>query len=507
MTSGTLLRPADPSAPARHRQDTSREPRRLLRPGWPLAALLMFFPVWWAMGLMELIFPVLAVPMARELMRRRPIKLPPRFGLWALFLIWVAVGIVMLELDPVGTLPGTAVGRLIGYSVKLIEFASMTVILLYLGNLTERELPRLRVVRMLGIFFLVAVGGGLLGTVLPSFEFSSPLELVLPQGIRSNLYVQSLVHPAAAQVQDVLGYDAPRPKAPFDYTNSWGNNTVVLGIWFAVGWWAYGGKRRRVGVAVLACLAAVPIIYSLNRGVWIGIVIAVGYAAVRLALRGKPIVLFGATGLVVLAVGIVLVSPLNQVINDRLENPRSNDIRASLNEQAVRVAGTSPVLGYGSTRTAVGSPQSIAVGRTSSCQRCGNAAIGSTGQLWQLLISNGYIGTGLYLGYFLAVLWRYRRDSTAIGIAGSLVIVLTLFFALFYNVLASPLALVMISIGLLWRNEQARNEEAARTAELRSEEARAEPPRAEPARAGLRRADPAHAGGGRSRGAFPVGSA
>ena len=33
---------------------------------------------------------------------------------------------------------------------------------------------------------------------------------------------------------------------------------------------------------------------------------------------------------------------------------------------------------------------------------------------------------------------------------------LTLFFSLFYNVLASPLALTMISIGLLWRNEQAR---------------------------------------------------
>jgi len=416
----------------------------------------VLFPLWWAMGLMELIFPVLAVPMARELMRRRPIRLPPGFLLWALFLLWVLLGAFLLGVTPAGTLPGTATGRLIGYSVKLIEFISMTVILLYIGNLREQELSRLRMIRMLGIFFVVAVAGGWLGTLFPFFQFSSPLELLLPGGMRSNLYVQSLVHPAAAQVQDVLGYSAPRPKAPFDYTNSWGNNVVVLGIWFVVGWAVHGGTLRRIAAGVLVCLAAVPVVYSLNRGVWMGLGLAVAYVALRMALRGKPIVLLGALALAVVAVSVVLLSPLNQVIESRLANPRSNDIRASLNEQAVKVALTSPVLGYGGTRTALGSPQSIAVGRTSSCLRCGNAVIGSTGQLWQSLISYGYVGTGLYFSFFLFALWHYRHDGSAIGIAASAVIVLSLFFSLFYNVLASPLALTMISIGLLWRNEQAR---------------------------------------------------
>lgn len=447
--------PAVPVEPARGAPPAAPG-RRLFGPGWPLAALIVLFPLWWAMGLMELIFPLLAIPMGRELMRRRPIKLPPGFLLWVLFLIWVLLGAFLLGVTPAGTLAGTASGRLIGYSVKLVEFGSMTVILLYLGNLRESELPRLRTIRMLGIFFLVAVAGGWLGTLLPYFQFSSPLELLLPGGMRSNLYVQSLVHPAAAQIQDVLGYSAPRPKAPFDYTNSWGNNVVVLGIWFVAGWVAHGGTARRIAAAVLVCLAAVPVVYSLNRGVWMGLGLAVAYVAVRMALRGRPIVLVGAVGVAVLAVGVVLVSPLHQVIESRLENPRSNDIRASLNEQAVKVALTSPVLGYGSTRTALGSPQSIAVGRSSSCLRCGNAVIGSTGQLWQSLISYGYVGTGLYFGFFVFALWHYRRDGTAIGIAGSVVILLTLFFSLFYNVLASPLALTMISIGLLWRNEQAR---------------------------------------------------
>jgi hypothetical protein len=427
-----------------------------------LSALIVFFPVWWALGLMELIFPLLAIPMAIHLARRRPIRLPPGFALWALFLVWVLVGAVMLGVDPPSTMQAPASTRLIAYVVRLVEYLSMTVVLLYVGNLRDDELSRRRIVQMLGGFFLVATVGGLLGTFRPAFEFTAPLELLLPQGFRSNIYVQSLVHPEAAQVQDVLGYSAPRPKAPFDYTNSWGNNMVILGVWFVAGWWGSGRPVRRAATAVVLCVAAVPVVYSLNRGVWIGIGFAVAYVAMRLAIRGRPVALVGAAAVVAVGIAAVLLSPLGQVIDERLDNPQSNSIRASLNEQSVQLALTSPILGYGGTRNAEGSPQSIAVGRTSSCVRCGNFAIGSTGQLWQLLISTGLVGTALYFGFFVLQLWRYRRDRTAIGIAGSLVILLMLLFALFYNALASPLFLLMLSVGLLWRSDQAAQEAARR---------------------------------------------
>jgi hypothetical protein len=362
----------------------------------------------------------------------------------------------MLGVNPAGTVHGTIQGRSIGYGMRVIQFLSMTVLLLYIGNLREWELSRRRLVGMLGIFFLVATAGGLLGTVFPYFAFSSTLELALPHGIRSNSYVQSLVHPAAAQVQDVLGYAAPRPKAPFDYTNSWGNNMAVLGVWFICGWLVLGRLRRRlVAVAVLA-VAMVPVIYSLNRGMWIGVGLAVAYVGIRLALRGRPIVLLSIAASAATVLLLVLLSPLNGVIQARLDNPRSNDIRANLSAQAVQVSASSPIIGYGTTRTALGSPQSIAVGRTSSCQRCGNFVIGSNGQLFQLLITVGYGGAVLYFGFFVFVVWRYGRVPTPIGIAGTLVVLLTIFFSLFYNVLSSPLALTMVSVGLLWRNEQAR---------------------------------------------------
>jgi hypothetical protein len=465
MTAEVLAPPVRDAAAGRHGPAAPRRRRRtgslatllgLRGPGWPLTALILLFPLWWALGLMELIFPILAVPMARELMRRRPIKLPPGFGLWLLFLIWVVVGIFMLSINPTGTLPAPASNRVIAYGVRVVEYSAVTIILLYIGNLRDHELSRQRVVGLLGGFFLMATAGGLLGTLLPYFEFPSPLELLLPGGMRSNLYVQSLVHPAASQIQDVLGYEAPRPKAPFNYTNSWGNNMAVLAAWFVAGWWARRGSRRRILCAIALAVAAIPLIYSLNRGVWIGIAAAVAYVAIRMAIGGRPVVLFGAVFVTAAVAAAVLLSPLSQVVQGRLDNPDSNSIRSSLSHQAVVVALRSPVVGFGSTRSALGSPQSITVGRSTACPKCGNFAIGSAGQLWLLLISTGYIGTGLYFGFFLVVLWRYRRDGTPIGIAGSLVVLLSFLFSLFYNSLTSPLFITMVSVALLWRNDQVR---------------------------------------------------
>ena len=56
----------------------------------------------------------------------------------------------------------------------------MTVLLVYAGNLDRRELPQQRLVRLLAWLFVVTVAGGLLGMVAARFEFTSPVELLLP---------------------------------------------------------------------------------------------------------------------------------------------------------------------------------------------------------------------------------------------------------------------------------------------------------------------------------------
>lgn len=427
--------------------------RRGLRPGWPLTALLVGYPLWWALGLGTLIVFVLIIPMARYLVRLPGVRVPAGFGLWLLFLAWVLVSVTMIGRNPPQALPGTASDRLVSVAFNLAGYLAITVVLLYAGNLREQDYPRHRLVRQLGGLFVVTVIGGLAGT-FSNIEFSSPVELLLPASVRADGFVRSLVHPSTAQVQDVLGHEAPRPAAPFGYTNGWGFClSILLGL-FIVSWFVGSTRRRRVLGAILLLATAVPIVYSLNRGLWIGLGCSLIYVAVRLAATGRwALVATMALGVAVGA-AILLVTPLNGVVGERLDNPHSDLTRSYTAERTVEAALTSPIIGYGDTRPAQGGTQSIAIGQTASCQLCGNPTLGANGTFWQVLLSQGFIGVALHVGYFVRTAWAYRRDSTALGMAASLGCLLPLVYMFVYNGLVMPLLLSFLCIALLWRNAE-----------------------------------------------------
>jgi hypothetical protein len=448
--------PAAPGAGLLGPTLTTTPPPGLLRPGWPVTALLVLYPLWWLLGMGTLIVFVLAVPMALHLLRRRPVRVPPGFGIWLLFLLWVLASVIMLPANPPGTLPAPVSGRLLSVAFNLAGYLSATVILLYVGNLSEAEFPRRRLMRQLGGFFVVVVCGGLLGLVAPTFQLTSPVEMLLPAHVAQNGFVRSLVHPASSQLMDVLGFTSPRPSAPFGYTNTWGNCFALLLGWFVVSWlFKDSSPRRRVAGLALLAVAAVPVVYSLNRGLWVALGLAAAYTALRLAQRGKVALI--ATVMVGMAVGgvVVAASPLATIIQQRFEHQHSNNIRSFTINRTLEVVGYSPVIGVGSTRAALGSSRSIVVGPTAKCPRCGNPTLGSNGQIWLLLIAQGIGGALLYVGFFLRSLWAYRRDSSPIGDAGLLTLLLPLFFMLVYNSLTMPLIITFLAIALLWRNQQA----------------------------------------------------
>lgn len=426
--------------------------RSYLPPAWPLRALLVLFPLWWVLGLGAFAFPLFAVPMLLELRRRRPLALPPGFLLWALFLALNVLSVVMFPFNPSATTAGSASGRVITLVVNLAEYASATVTMLYLGNLTEAELPQRRVVRMMAGLFVVTVAGGLLGVFLPRFEFTSPLELVLPRAIRTNLYVSALVHPASAQIQSVLGYDAPRPAAPFGYTNFWGNNLSILLVWFVIWGWRRG-RARRAAVALVLAVAVLPVVQSLNRGLWLGLGFSAVFAAWRLLRGGKVTAFLGLLSVALAGVIVFQFSPLQATVQARLDNPQSNNLRAFLSAAAIDAAQESPVLGWGGPRRTLGSPQSISVGATPNCPQCGNFPIGSNGQLWFVLVCQGFVGTALFLGFFLFSAVRYSRNATTLSSGAVLVILLTFIYMFFYSSMPAALTLTLISLAVAWREQ------------------------------------------------------
>jgi hypothetical protein len=429
----------------------------LLLPAWPVAGLLAFYPIWWALGLGVLIFPIVAAPMLVLLVRRRaagrPVRMPPGFGWWALFLAAVVISAAALGADPAGTLAEHADARLVGVLYKLGMYLALTVLLVYAGNLTEQELSQRRLVRLLGWLFVVTVAGGLLGMVAGNFQFTSPVEWVLPGSIRHKGFVQSLVHPYAAQIMDLVGGEKPRPAAPWGYTNTWGNDFCLLVGWLVVAGWT----SRRVSTKVLAALcvgvSVVPAVTSLNRGLWIGLALLIGYVALRYIQLGKLWIISAAAVAGAALVIALIASPLGDVVNARLDNGKSNGVRSFLVDRALDGFAGSPVIGYGGTRNTVGGRQSITVGESAGCERCGNFTVGGNGQLWQLMYSHGAAGTIGYLGFFAYGLWRFRRDRSPIGIAGSAAIVTSFSAMLWYNALVTPLAFMFLAYLLLWRNE------------------------------------------------------
>lgn len=431
---------------------------------WPLTVALLGFPLWWALGLRTILPMLMTVFMADQLLRRRRLALPVGFTLWALFLVWVAFGVFVLWVDAPGAVPGGGASRLVVFGYRMAWYLTATVLLLWVANLRESQLPTRWVVQLLGYMFVITAAGGLAGVLWPTFEFRSLVELALPGGLRSNGLVQAIVHPALADVQNVLGRPQARPKAPFPYSNSWGSNLALFLPFFVVAWVRDGSKLQRAAAPVVLAVAAVPVVYSLNRGLWACLVLgAVGLVLLQVRKgRATPILVVGAG--VAFAALLFAASPLSTVVVERFENQHSNERRTQLLSQTVSsVVEGSPVVGFGSTRDVQGSFASIAGGSTPDCSACGVPPLGTQGHAWLVLFSQGLVGAALFATFFLLALSRTWRCRTVTETLCTFVLVFFGFQVLIYDTLGTPLYVVMIAIALVAREQRATSQRTGQT--------------------------------------------
>ncbi|HEY7174060.1 MAG TPA: O-antigen ligase family protein [Micromonosporaceae bacterium] len=438
----------------------SRDPQQI-RPArdWALFALLVLYPLWRLLGANLFIVPFLAVPMALELYRRRNLRFPAGFNVYVLLIFIALISVTMINKTPPGAIPPQpGVGRYLAWALRVLDFISGAVVLLYVGNLTERELPTRRVVKWLATLFVTFVVGGILGMALAHVSTLTPIGHVLPGSLRSNSFVKNLVTLQFAQNQAVLGSVAPRPDFPLNYTNAWGECIALLLPWFLIA--VMRARRtmpRMFAAGATLAVAVVPTIYSLNRGMWIGLGIGAAYLLIRLVRTGRRAQVAAVLGAVALVGVIMLTTGLGDVIGSRLEHPRSNDGRANINHAAIVAAEASPIIGYGGMTGVIGSQRSIAIGPTADCPSCGNLTIGGDGQMWQLLITQGFAGAILYVLFYLSFWWKYRRDPSPIAVAGTISILMMLMFMTVYTALELPLMIVMVGLGLWWRSARAQN--------------------------------------------------
>jgi hypothetical protein len=412
---------------------------RRLPPGWPLLALYVLFPLWWVLGLGQFIWPVIAVPMLFALLVRRRVTLPAGFGVWAAFLAWMAISGLRVD----------AADRAVGFAYRSTIYLSATVILLYVFNATEDELPTRRIVNTMAFFWLLVVAGGFLAILFPGFSFRTPMEAVLPRSLLSNQYVFEMVHPGFAQVHVFLGYPVPRPAAPFVYTNDWGSNFGILLPFVIVSFVRSRSDLWRLVVLVSGIASLVPIVVSLDRGLWLSVSLGLLYAMLRLGTAGRGRVFGAAAVLLPVTIAILWLSPLHKLISDRFAHPHSNERRLGLYQESVAGVGRSPLFGFGAPRPSDLGP--IA------------PAVGTQGQFWLVLFSHGYPGLVLFLGWFGWTWWRVKGTDPPDAFLAHVVLLIAFVQMPFYGWLPVQIHTLMIASALGWRALASRGRE--RTAE------------------------------------------
>lgn len=432
--------------------------RRLLKPGWPLAALYLGFPLWWALGLAELVFFAAAAAMAVILYRQGAVRVPRGFALWLLFLVWTLAGAFVIRAIAPGTVPGGGIDQFAGFTIWFGWYVSVTIAMLYVLN-TVREVSTLWVVRLLAWMFVVTTGFGVLAVLVPTLEFTSPMELIVPQSLSSKNFVRTLIHPSLSSSVDFLGYVQPRPTAPFAYSNSWGNNLALYLPFFMLAWFGREAGWRRKAAPFILVAAVFPITFSLNRGLWLSLVLMALYAAVRLAVNGRWRAMQALVAAVLVGGLLFASSPLYDTILLRVETPHSNDRRAGTAQTVASVtAQGSPVVGYGTTRTMQGSFSSLAGGETAECRQCAAPPLGTQGFMWRLVLTTGFVGTLLCLAFFAMQFLHRARGPSPLDIVGCTVLLVAVLCFFFYDSLGSAMFTALIAVGLMARADWPKDE-------------------------------------------------
>jgi polysaccharide biosynthesis protein PslJ len=408
---------------------TARPARRLLLPaGWPVLALFALFPLWWVLGLAALIWVLFAVPMlVWLLLRGSSVRVPKGFGLWLAFLFWMLLSGTQLDESR----------RLYAFSYRALLYLSMTVMFVYVYNLPRSAMPARKLVLALTLFWGAVICYGFIALAAPNARFTTPAALLLPGGIAANPFVQDLFAAKLAQVQDFIGYELPRPAAPFTYTNEWGGAVGLLTPMALAGLGMLRSYLARNVVRLLLVASLVPIVISSNRGLWVGLGAGLIYAAVRVALRGNARALFAILGFLALVAALVTLTPLGHYVSDRLANQHSNERRESLGEQAIQGTLEAPLLGHGGPRESQETPNA--------------PEIGTHGHVYLVAFSQGIPGLVFFFGWWLWALLKTSKGATGPPLWAHVVLVVGVLEFFYYDMMPTQLHLMMVVSALAWR--------------------------------------------------------
>lgn len=396
-------------------------PVRRVLPAWPFYLLFPGFIVLWFLGLAAFAVFLAAVPMAVLMALRGGIRMPRSFMVWLGFLVCAFASVLVVE----------GFGRSVGYGVRMANYVGATVLFLYVYNSPRDRLTDRRLLLGMGGFLASVVGGGWLGVLVPEGQLTTLAARVLPAVIVDNEFVQALVIPRFAEVQQPYGSPIVfnRPSAPFPYTNAWGTNFTLLVFFGFAMIVAFRRMGAKVLVAGLLLAAAYPALQTGNRGMLLGIAVFLLYGIARLALRGVTGPLITLVTVLVLATVAGLPGFVADSIAARQAYSSSNDTRSSVYAEAFQGALDSPILGQGTPKMSANL----------------QVAVGTQGHVWNVMFSYGFIALALFLGWFVLAAWQSRHAAGSARLWLHVAACVPLVTAFYYGYDGPQLAVAMVA--------------------------------------------------------------
>lgn len=395
-------------------------------PVWPVVAVFGFFPLWWVLGVADVIWLPAGVIMAIYLQRAGGVQAPRGFGVWLLFLGVAACSVIMVSTG----------GDMLGFVYRYLIYVASTVLFLYVYNARATLTARF-IAGVLTCWWLTTVVGGYLGLMFPTAVIRTPMSYLLPPALQANDLVNHMVIRRFAQFnpESWFGID-PRPSAPFLYTNNWGNMYSLL-LPFVIVYLIHVRRERRFWPLMLMLpVSVVPAAMTLNRGMFLALGVSMLYVAARLALRRNLRGVAALFAVAIVGAAVLQFYPLQERVDARLEGTtNSNTDRTSLYMSALALVPDSPVFGLGGPQPSFNSV---------------TAPIGTQGQVWLLLVSHGPIATACFVGFFVISFLKVRKRGDPTGIACATVLLVGTMELAYYGIVPNglPVMLIAAAVGL-----------------------------------------------------------
>lgn len=341
------------------------------------------------------------------------------------------------------------------FTYRWTLFIGALTAMVWVINVSEKVVPTRRIVDWLALLWIYLVALGYLAQVLPHLNVTTPFQIMTgPFGRIAFVARISEIH--LADVQPLLGRSIARPAAPFGATNSWGSAVGILTPFFIRSWLVdVTRRRRRIGLVLLGA-AILPVLTSVNRGLWISLTVGLVYFAARKAFRGQvgPILVLV---MAMLSISVLFVAtPAGTIVSDRLSSAGdSNQSRGELYHDAWKGAIDSPLIGNGVPRK--------------TDYYTNSPPVGTHGLLWYLMFIHGFVGLGLFMTWLLIEVFRSGRIRTSLAWWTHLSLVISLIEVPYYGLLPH-VVLIGVAAGLSHREANAhageRRETAAATAAM-----------------------------------------